>query len=439
MNSNASNPGVIIIGAGISGCAAAILFAQRGIPVTLIEKRSSSDFHKPICTHYIQPCSLDAWRRIGMYDAISEAGGVKNTIAISTRWGWISNAALGDGHAYNIRRQTLDPLLRAKAASTPGVSLISGMRLTAVERDANGRITGIVCESENEKKTISIPCALLVGADGRESVVAKATGAVTREWENQRFSCFSFFRGIPGESRTMSRMWLLDPYVAYQFPNDGDTTLIALMPTKDRVLDFKRDPDARFREVVRTIPDAPNLERAERIVDYRINIQNSMLLRTRVPRGVALIGDAYITTDPLHGFGISWGLLSACHLVDLVAPVADPWSTHRVDQAVADYHRRWKRRVWSHFEIMAEMARAQPMPKAQQMLFSAAVRDECMAGIVQRFLAGVSGTAELLSPFTMGRAAMVNLRHAFAGIGSRPRPAGGALQENRTPVEEEIL
>jgi 2-polyprenyl-6-methoxyphenol hydroxylase-like FAD-dependent oxidoreductase len=413
MNSNASHPGVVIVGASVSGCAAAILFAQRAIPVTLIEKRSALDHHKPICTHYIQPCSIEAWRRIGMYEVISESGGIKNTIAISTKWGWIPNSALGAEHAFNVRRQTLDPLLREKAASTPGVSLVRGVRFTGVQLDSTGRVKAVVCEPVNEKKEIIIPCSLLVGADGRESGVAKAAGAVTREWENRRFSCFTFFRGIPGESRTTSRMWLLDPYIAYQFPNDGDTTLIAIMPTKDRLEDFKRDRDARFREIVRHIPDAPDLEHAERLVEYRMNFKNSMLLRTSIPRGVALIGDAYITTDPLHGFGISWGLMSACHLIDAIA-AGSGTAPADLDQAVGVYHESWKRHVWSHFAIMADMAGARPMPKAQQMLFSSATRDAKMAQIVQRFLAGVSGTSELMSAFTMARAATVNIRHVLS-------------------------
>lgn len=417
-----SNP-VVIVGASVAGCAAAILFARRGIPVTVVEKRRSADFHKPICTHYIQPCSLPAWHELGMYEALAEAGAVRNTIAISTRWGWIPQAPLGDTHAFNLRRLSLDPLLRARMLDTPGITYIDGHSLSALKHDGDGAVTGARFESASGG-ALELPCSLLVGADGRESTLAEVAELTTREWPNARFSCFAFFRHIPNESRTVSRMWMLDPYIAYQFPNDDGTTLIALMPTKDRVGDFKADRDTHFREIVRGLPDGPDIDSAERISEYRMNTKNSMLLRERPPSGVAMVGDALMTTDPLHGFGISWGVLSASDLVAHVAPsllAGDP-----TDAAVAAFERARRREVWPHFKIMAEMARAEPMPRVQQLLFSAATRDDAMAGIVQRFLAGTTGTRELLSLGTLMRALSVTLRHTFG----RPRPAEPVTAES---------
>lgn len=411
-----SSSTVVIVGASVAGCAAAIHFARRGIAVTVVEKRRSRDFHKPICTHYIQPCSLPAWRELGLYDALVEAGAVRNTIAISTRWGWIPQAALGDAHALNMRRLRLDPLLRSRMLDTPGVTYVDGFGLSAVKRDEGGAVIGARFESASGA-AFELPCSLLVGADGRESTVAELAGVATREWPNARFSCFAFFRNIPGESRSVSRMWMLDPYIAYQFPNDDGSTLIALMPTKDRVADFKADRDAHFRDIVRRLPDGPDIDGAERIGEYRINTRNSMLLRERPPSGVALVGDALMTTDPLHGFGISWGLLSAAELVEHAA--ASLLAGDCTDRDVAAYERARRREVWAHFKIMADMARARPMPRVQQMLFSAATRDEEMTGIVQRFLAGTGGTRELLSPGTLMRALSVTMRHWFG----RLRPA----------------
>lgn len=400
--------GVVVVGASIAGCAAAILFARRGIPVTVVEKRRSTDFHKPICTHYIQPCSLPAWQELGVYDAMAEAGAVRNTIAIFTRWGWIPNAALGEAHATNLRRQTLDPLLRATMLATPGVTYIEGHGLRDVVRNSAGTVVGARFETSSGE-ILELPSALLVGADGRESTLAEVAGMRTREWPNQRFSCFAFFRNLRNEVRNVSKMWMLDPYIAYQFPNDDDTTLIALMPTKDRVEDFKADRDLHFRAIVDSLPDGPDLEGAERISEYRINTKNTMLLRERPPAGVALVGDALMTTDPLHGFGISWAALSASELVAQVGTAL--LAGQPTEREVAAYERARSGEVWPHFKIMAEMARAEPMPRAQQLLFSAATRDEAMAGIVQRFLAGTTGTRELLSPGTFARALSVTARH----------------------------
>lgn len=400
--------GVVVVGASIAGCATAILYARRGIPVTVVDKRRTADFHKPICTHYIQPCSLPAWQELGVYDALADAGAVRNTIAIFTRWGWIPNAALGEAHATNLRRQTLDPLLRATMLATPGVTYIDGHSLRETVRNAAGTVVGARFETSSGE-TRELPCALLVGADGRESTLADIARVPTREWPNQRFSCFAFYRGIRNEARDVSKMWMLDPYIAYQFPNDDDTTLIALMPTKDRVEDFKADRERHFRAIVDALPSGPDLNGAERISEFMINTKNTMLLRERAPAGVALVGDALMTTDPLHGFGISWAALSASELVAQTAPAL--LAGRSTEREVAAYERARRTEVWPHFKIMAEMARAEPMPRAQQLLFSAATRDDAMAGIVQRFLAGTTGTRELLSPGTFARALSVTARH----------------------------
>ncbi|WP_266158212.1 NAD(P)/FAD-dependent oxidoreductase [Dyella silvatica] len=401
---------VVVVGASVSGCAAAILFARQGIPVTVIEKRHPSDFHKPICTHYIQPCSLTAWRELDLYEPLLEAGAVKNTIGIWTKWGWIPKAELGEVHALNMRRVTLDPLLRSKMINTPGVTYLEGTRCSALQRDASGAVTGVTVESATSG-SFELPCTLLVGADGRESTVAELAGVPTEETPNQRFSCFTFFRNIPNESRTTSRMWMLEPYIAYQFPNDDGTTLIALMPTKDRVADFKADRAKCFREIVKSLPDAPDIDHAEQIADYLINTKNSMLLRRKLPHGLALVGDAFMTTDPLHGFGISWGIISASELVHRAAPGL--LAGLRPDREIAAYHRERYAEVKGHFKIMADMALAKPMPAMQQMLFSAATRDPQTSAIVQRFLAGTSGTGELLSLRTLMRAFTTTVRHSF--------------------------
>ncbi|UXI69476.1 NAD(P)/FAD-dependent oxidoreductase [Tahibacter amnicola] len=437
MNTQSSKAGVVIVGASVAGCAAAIAFAKKGVPVTLIEKRSNADFHKPICTHFIQPCSVEAWKKLDMYDALMTAGGVKNTIAISTRWGWIPNAPIDEEHAINMRRLTLDPMIRQKAISTPGVTLVGGSRVVALTVDESQRVVGVSAEKVSGGGRVDYPCSLVIAADGRESEIAELAQVKTREWVNNRFSCFAFFRGIPNESRTVSRMWMLDPYIAYQFPNDGDTTLIALMPTKDRVDDFKDDRDRSFREIVRNLPDAPDIENAERLGEYRINTKNSMLLREKPPAGLALVGDAFITTDPLHGFGISWGILSSIQLAEYAADAVLGGRKESIDRSVERYHRDRQREVWGHFKIMADMARAEPMPKPQQILFSAATRDDTMATIVQRFLAGLTGTSELLSPFTMVRAISANVRHAVRKrLKRESTPRTGKLQDTLLSSEE---
>ena len=57
---------VVIVGASISGCAAATTFARDGFKVALVEARRELDSYKKICTHYLLPCSRPALQRLGV-------------------------------------------------------------------------------------------------------------------------------------------------------------------------------------------------------------------------------------------------------------------------------------------------------------------------------------------------------------------------------------
>jgi len=118
---------VAIVGASISGCAAAALFARRGLRVVLIEQRRDSAAYKRMCTHYILPCARPTLQRLGLDARIEHKGGVRNSLAIWTRWGLIPAVDVAKKNfGYNVRRVTLDPLLRSLATETPGVEYWPG-------------------------------------------------------------------------------------------------------------------------------------------------------------------------------------------------------------------------------------------------------------------------------------------------------------------------
>jgi menaquinone-9 beta-reductase len=108
---------VAVVGASIAGCTAATLLAREGASVALIERHSDPNAYKALCTHFIQPGAVPTMKRLGLIPLIEAAGAVPNEIDVWTRWGWIRNPE-GVPYGYNIRRQTLDPMLRRLAAQT---------------------------------------------------------------------------------------------------------------------------------------------------------------------------------------------------------------------------------------------------------------------------------------------------------------------------------
>src|SRR4051812_28011157 len=131
---------VVIVGGSVAGCSLATLLGRQGVTATVLEKSTKADHYKVVCTHFIQPGATPALRRLGIADAIEEAGGVRNGLEVWTEYGWYMPES--DHHGYSIRRSKLDPMVRELAESTPGVELHRGVTVTEVVRDAAGRPGG---------------------------------------------------------------------------------------------------------------------------------------------------------------------------------------------------------------------------------------------------------------------------------------------------------
>jgi menaquinone-9 beta-reductase len=156
---------VVISGAGLAGSTAAILLARRGVRVALLERRSDSAAYKVLCTHSLTASAYPVLDELGLVPALETAGAVRNHARWYTRWGWIEPRAAPAGpelpYGYNIRRSTLDPLIRSHAAETPGVDLLLGHQVTGLVGEA-GRTVGVRASTSQGEREIR--ARLVVGA-----------------------------------------------------------------------------------------------------------------------------------------------------------------------------------------------------------------------------------------------------------------------------------
>ncbi len=66
---------------------------------------------------------------------------------------------------------------------------------------------------------------------------------------------------------------MLDPQWAAAFPTDDGLTFYGAMPTKDRLPEFKRDPEAALLAFVADIPDAPPIRDCRRVSEVQGKIE----------------------------------------------------------------------------------------------------------------------------------------------------------------------
>src|SRR5207247_791919 len=297
---------VVIGGASAAGCTAATLFGRQGFKVALIDRETSPDYYKKICNHFIQPYAVHAFERLGISASIEAAGGVRNgDIRVHTRWGWIHAQPEGrpkhQPYGYNIRRLKLDPLLRNLAASTPNVDYMPGLTARELVTD-QGRFVGVVVDGK-QGQTRELRARLVVGADGRNSRIAAASGVPTRVKPNNRFCYYAYFVNMSFPSQTI---WFREPHWIYAFPNDDEVTVLCAYVHKSLLPEFKRDFRAAFRNLYEGLPGGPQFEGAEQITETRGMIEIPNISRQPGHPGLGLIGDAALAVDPMWGTGISF-------------------------------------------------------------------------------------------------------------------------------------
>ncbi|MFK0222651.1 NAD(P)/FAD-dependent oxidoreductase [Streptomyces vinaceus] len=401
---------VAVCGAGLAGSAAAILLARSGVRVALLERRSDPAAYKVLCTHSLTANAYPVLDELGLVPALERAGAVRNHARWYTRWGWIEPRAAPAGpelpYAYNVRRSTLDPLIRSRAGRTPGVDLLLGHHVTGLVRDAGGRTVGLRASTPQGEREIR--ARLVVGADGKDSAVAKLAGVAERQYENTRFGYLAHFRDLPLPGG-IGQTWFLEPDMAYAFPNDDGVTVLAVLPDKERLPAFRADLEESFHAFVRALPEAPPIDSAERVTKFIGTVDYPLHTREPTAPGVALIGDAALTSDPLWGVGCGWALESAKWLTEAVAAAAA--GRGDLDRSLAAYARTHRRRLRGHQSMAADFAKARPFNPVERLVFAAAARDASLARHMHLFAQGLIGPLRFLNPSALARAAAVNIRH----------------------------
>src|SRR3954452_17637757 len=165
----------IVIGARCAGSPTAMLLARKGHRVLLLDKaRFPSD---TMSTHLVHPPGVAALARWGLLDRL-EATGCPPVPTYSYDFGPLTIAGSpqpvdGVAHGYCPRRTVLDQLL-VDAAVQAGAELREGFVVDDV-LSSGGRVTGVRGHRRGGPQTIE-RARVVIGADGRHSLVAKTVG-----------------------------------------------------------------------------------------------------------------------------------------------------------------------------------------------------------------------------------------------------------------------
>lgn len=316
---------VVVVGAGPAGAATAILLAERGHDVVLLDRaRFPRD---KVCGEYLSPEGSRVLDRLGVLKAVEARGarplrGMRIVAPDGT-------ALVGDypragpwrgyrDHALAVPRRMLDAELVRRARELP-VTLREGFRVTDLVTDG-ARVTGVEgVPSRGAEGAERIAARLVVGADGRTSVVARRLGLVQPHPWLARLALMTYAEGVAGDPER-GEIFVAPP--AYSILNpvgDGLVNLSLVVPLAEGVR-HRRDLAGYFNRTTAALPGLRDRLRAARRV-RPVRAIGPLAYRVAPPRqdGVLLVGDAFGFLDPFTGEGLYTALRSA----ELAAEVAD--------------------------------------------------------------------------------------------------------------------
>lgn len=369
---------VAVVGASVGGCTAARLFALAGARVALIERRPDPDAYKVVCTHQILSSAVPTIERLGLAPLIEERGALHTYLqAWSPYGGWLAFPT-GVPYGYGVTRRTLDPVIRKLATSTPGVQFLPGrtaVRLVGEE----GRPAGVEIESSKREPHV-VRARLVVGADGRNSTVARLARVPGRVRPHNRFFYFAYWRGLRPRT-THARLWLLDPDGAAAFPNEDDLTVVVVAPHRSRLPEFRADAEGAYRRMVAALPDGPDINRAERVSKLIGKLEVPNVMRPAAKPGVAFVGDAALASDPVFGVGCGWALQSAEWLVDHTRVALLDGGD--LDGALDRYRRAFRRRLGLDHWLIADISTGRRLRPLERIWLRAAAADPVLAAAIE--------------------------------------------------------
>ena len=353
---------VVVVGGRCAGSPLATLLARAGLSVAVVEQATFP--RDTLSTHIFEAAALAFLKRLGVLSAVRATGApIVNRVDIRQE-GFRARVPgpqqPGDvGGVMSVRRLLLDPILM-EAAAAAGAEVWMGAKVTALVRDG-GRVTGVRVARNGSQQALA--ARLVVGADGRNSAVARLAGA--RKYNltpNERFAYWSFFEGAdPGaEPAVIFHRWSGNFVIA--MPADSGLYQVLALPGLSELPRFRRSLEESYLEYVRRCdPVAHALAGARRTGKLFGMLRWEGFFREATGPGWVLAGDAGHFKDPSPGQGIQDAFRQAEFLEPAILSAISE-SPSALDEALAGWARWRDDDAGEHYWLAADLGKAGPAP-----------------------------------------------------------------------------
>jgi flavin-dependent dehydrogenase len=259
------------------------------------------------------------------------------------------------------------------------VTFVSGFVVRELVHD-DDRVAGVRGSVGGVEAEARAP--LVVGADGRYSLVSKAVNAPTY-WRVPigRLACYGYFRAAEGPRVPTMEIYVRGADWYYIFPTDGGLHMVAAGIDRRSRERFDGDRKAAFTDTLGRCPEiAERLLGAELIggplLAYSPEAAN--YLRRPYGRGWALVGDAGMYFDPTLGQGMGTALRSAEILAEELLRTVTRRSGRAWGVGLWRYELRRNLEFWDLYTYTCAMSAARPLSHPERWFYRQVAADRAL-------------------------------------------------------------
>ncbi len=326
----------IVVGARCGGAAAALLLARRGHRVLLVDRATfPSDV---VCTHHLSVGAAALLGRWGLLEDAVRSCPPSDRISVETGRGTaeVANPLVGTTNlTYAPRRHVLDAAL-VQGARRAGAHLCQGFTVRDLVWDGE-RVIGVVVQGPGGR-SVCETARVIVGADGRQSLVARTVAAPTLEARTATACCYyAYWAGLDAP---LPEWHVAGDHLVGVIPTGGGHAAVVARAPIGEWVTFKRSPGDVYGAVVARFPGLEaRLATARRESRFHGTADLGGAVRRSAGPGWVLVGDAAHHDDPLVWAGIGAAFVDA----ELAAATVDEGLSGRMrlSEALEHHHHRW--------------------------------------------------------------------------------------------------
>jgi flavin-dependent dehydrogenase len=311
---------IVIIGAGVAGCTAAIALA-RSYSVVLVDQLSEPVERIGEC---LPPAGRRILKQLDLLEHFEQAVDMDESFrplqntGTQSWWGTekvqvVDHLRNPDGFGWHLDRKAFEKYLRNNALQRGVTACWPAKLYSALYEKERWQVTA----TEGDQ-TYTFMAKFVIDASGRQSHFTKKTG-IQRQQFDRLVACWAILPN--GEENKLSTI----------SSGENGWWYSAALPGNKRVLAFQTDSDllerggiktaAQFVELANRDPQIFNLlQRNPGHIDYRGTVAaNSTRLNEVAGPGWAALGDAALSFDPLSSQGMFNAMAGAMQLSELIS------------------------------------------------------------------------------------------------------------------------